>query len=431
MGPSSSGNISDDDEAARLIDMKILGRNGPRYTKLCSRLQDDLPEVNMGSGRRQLPPAPTSATMDEDHCHIPKASFNSSKAAITKLLIASALTATFMVTEVVGGYLSNSIAIMSDAAHMFSDLSSFLVSLIAIYLAMRPASRKMNFGYHRAEVLGALVSVLLIWVITGVLVYAAVERVISMDFEVEADLMIIIAAIGVVMNIILALVLHAGSGGHGHSHGIGGHSHGHSHSHSSGASEQVVVNVDNSVTAHSSATTPIASSSTSRQPTRNNAKNINIRAAFIHVVGDLLQSIGVLIAAYIIRFYPEYKIADPICTFIFSGLVVITTMPIITDICRVLMEGVPPGVDYNAICSNLAVIPGVRMIHSLHVWTLTTDKNALSVHIAIDPEYESETVLRAAQRVIRYRHHIFHTTIQVERYNSNLMDNCNQCQPLP
>ncbi|KAA0188200.1 hypothetical protein HAZT_HAZT003771, partial [Hyalella azteca] len=269
----------------------------------------------MGSGRRQLPPAPTSATMDEDHCHIPKASFNSSKAAITKLLIASALTATFMVTEVVGGYLSNSIAIMSDAAHMFSDLSSFLVSLIAIYLAMRPASRKMNFGYHRAEVLGALVSVLLIWVITGVLVYAAVERVISMDFEVEADLMIIIAAIGVVMNIIFPW-----------------------------------------------------------------------RWCFTQAVVDMATATALAVTVtdtVIPTLAPEYKIADPICTFIFSGLVVITTMPIITDICRVLMEGVPPGVDYNAICSNLAVIPGVRMIHSLHVWTLTTDKNALSVHIAI------------------------------------------------
>ncbi|KAF2363753.1 Cation efflux protein [Trinorchestia longiramus] len=399
-------------------------------------LNDDLPESNGDSSRRRVV---SSTGASDDHCHIPKA-YNSSRPAITKLLIAAVLCTIFMVLEVVGGYLANSIAVMSDAAHMFSDLSSFLVSLAAIYLSTRPASKKMNFGYHRAEILGAMISVLLIWLITGVLVYAAVERVITMDFEVEADIMIIIAAIGVVMNIVLGLVLHAGSGGHGHSHGLGGghgHSHGgHNNSHSHGGNDHVSVNVDSSQSLHNSSTSSLASDSgtganNAHAHSHSNSNNINIRAAFIHVIGDLLQSIGVLIAAYVIRFYPEYKIADPICTFIFSGLVMITTIPIIRDIGRVLMEGVPPGVDYNAICANLTAIPGVKMVHSLHVWTLTVDKNALSVHIAIGPDSESETVLRAAQRVVRYRHHIFHTTIQVERYDSHLMDNCNQCQPLP
>ena len=184
-------------------------------------------------------------------------------------------------------------------------------------------------------------SVLMIWVLTGVLVYAAVLRVVSMDFEVDADIMIIVAAVGVVMNIVLGLVLH-GPGGHGHSHGLGGHSHGsdnHSedshnhndHSHNGPEQQQTIVTVDGVASGdmdshhHSHEEAP--------------GKNINVRAAFVHVIGDLLQSIGVLIASYIIRYYPEYKIADPICTFIFSVLVVITTGPIIRDVYRVLMEG--------------------------------------------------------------------------------------------
>ncbi|XP_069940870.1 proton-coupled zinc antiporter SLC30A2 isoform X2 [Cherax quadricarinatus] len=342
---------------------------------------------------------PPSSSISSDHCHTPRFSSRASRQAMIKLFVACGLTTLFMIAECIGGYLANSIAIMSDAAHLLSDLTSFIVSLVAIYLAMQPASKKMNYGYHRAEVLGAVVSVLIIWVITGILVYAAIQRVISMEFEVEADTMIIVSALGVVINIILGVVLHAGSGGHGHSHGGLGHSHSQS---GRGASYD--------------------------QDASNN--NINIRAAFIHVLGDLIQSIGVLIAAYIIRFYPQYKVADPICTFIFSVLVMITTVPILKDLGTVLMEGMPPGIDYAAVCSNLTALPGVKMVHSLHVWALTLDKNACSVHLAISSDTNPEVVLRDAQRVIRTRHHIFHTTIQVEQYQPQLMDNCQQCQPL-
>ncbi|CAL4112296.1 unnamed protein product, partial [Meganyctiphanes norvegica] len=348
-----------------------------------------------------------------DHCHYQRSGKQASRRAMSRLIIAACLTTIFMIAEIVGGYLANSIAIMSDAAHLLSDLTSFLVSLGAIYLALRAPSKKMSFGYHRAEVLGALMSVLIIWVITGILVYAAVERVISMDFEVEADTMIIISALGVVINIILGVVLHAG-GGHGHSHGgFSGHNHSHGHSHSGGN--------QNSST---------STSGTAGENANNPNRNLNIRAAFIHVIGDLIQSIGVLIAAYVIRYYPEYKIADPICTFIFSVLVVFTTVPILRDLSHILMEGAPPGVDYSALTTNLAAISGVKMVHSLHIWTLTMDKNAASVHLAIDSNSDPEVILQDAQRVMRLRHHTFHTTIQVERYEAQLMDNCQQCQPL-
>ncbi|XP_068223400.1 proton-coupled zinc antiporter SLC30A2-like isoform X2 [Palaemon carinicauda] len=336
------------------------------------------------------------ASSQSDHCHTPKPGNRASRKAMTKLIVACCLTTLFMIGEAVGGYLANSIAIMSDAAHLLSDLTSFIVSLVAIFIGMQPASRKMNFGYHRAEVLGAVVSVLMIWLITGILVYAAVERVTSMDFEVESDVMIIVSALGVVINIILGVVLHTGSGGHGHSHGGHGHSHG----------------------------------ASSEQQSSGSNTNVNVRAAFIHIIGDLLQSIGVLIAAYVIKFYPDYKIADPICTFIFSVLVIVTTIPIMRDLSHVLMEGTPHGIDYATVSNNLMTIQGVKMVHSLNIWALTLDKNACSVHLAISAESDHDTVLRDAQRVIRSRHQIYQTTIQVERYEPLQMDSCQQCQPL-
>ncbi|XP_045625365.1 proton-coupled zinc antiporter SLC30A2 isoform X2 [Procambarus clarkii] len=400
--------VPGEDEPTYLHDGSAAVQEPREYDEVvpsCNGHYDGEPDGNeVEGGQRSLP-----SSNNSDHCHAPRLGSRASRQAMKKLFVACGLTTIFMIAEAVGGYMANSIAIMSDAAHLLSDLTSFIVSLVAIYLAMQPASKKMNFGYHRAEVLGAVISVLIIWVITGILVYAAIQRVISMEFEVEADTMIIVSALGVVINIILGVVLHVGGGEHGHSHG--GRSHGHSHGGQN----------------HSSRS---GGNSTPAEQNAPSSTNVNVRAAFIHVLGDLIQSVGVLIAAYIIRFYPQYKIADPICTFLFSILVMITTIPILKDLGTVLMEGMPPGIDYAQVCSNLTALPGVKMVHSLHVWALTLDKNACSVHLAISPGSDPEVVLRDAQRVIRTRHHIFHTTIQVEQYQPQLMDNCQQCQPL-
>merc|ERR1711890_137905 len=126
---------------------------------------------------------------------------------------------------------SNSLAIATDAAHMLTDFASFLISLFAIYMAAKPKSQKMSFGWHRAEVLGATVSVLMIWVVTGILVYMAILRVINQEFEIDATAMLITSGLGVAFNIVMGATLHqhghshgggAGGGGHGHGHGDGG-----------------------------------------------------------------------------------------------------------------------------------------------------------------------------------------------------------------
>nr|CAI5849835.1 unnamed protein product [Callosobruchus analis] len=169
---------------------------------------------------------------------------------------------------------------MTDAAHLFSDFIGFLISLLAIWIGRKPPSKSMTFGYYRAEVVGALLSVLTVWLLAGIFSTLAINRIYNEDYDIDANTMIIIASLGLLVNIVVC-----------HAHGAGGHNHMHD--------------------GHTGA---------------NDTSNINVRAAAIHVLGDLLQSVGVLVAAIIIKFFPGAKMADPICTLIFSVIVICTTI---------------------------------------------------------------------------------------------------------
>ncbi|KAK0098277.1 hypothetical protein PV326_009912 [Microctonus aethiopoides] len=324
----------------------------------------------------------------EDHCHRERDEAVDKKAR-RKLIIACVLCVIFMITEIVGGVLSNSLAIATDAAHLLTDFASFMISLLSLWIASRPATRKMPFGWYRAEIIGALTSVLLIWVVTGILFYLAVERIINKDFELNAEMMLITSVIGVAVNLVMGLILHQ----HGHSHG--GASHGHSHGHSHGKDE-----------------------------------NINVRAAYIHVIGDFIQSIGVLVAALIIYFKPTWSIVDPICTFLFSVLVLFTTVAIIKDVMNVLMEGIPKGFEYSEVESIFMKIDGVVKVHNLRIWALSLDKTALSAHLAINAGTSPQQILRTATRNIHDRYNFFEMTLQIEEFNLK-MENCKQCKSLP
>ncbi|XP_013393819.1 zinc transporter 2 isoform X3 [Lingula anatina] len=354
------------------------------------------------------------------HCHNKFRTANEvDRRARRKLIMASVLCLAFTIGEVVGGALAGSLAIMTDASHMMTDFASFMISLFALYISSRPATKKMSFGWYRAEVMGAVVSVLMIWIVTGVLVYLAIQRCIHEDYDIDAKVMLITAGVGVAVNLILGLTL----GGHGHSHGGMSHSHSsteslshvhtnHSHSINDGDSESDLSN------------SPVEYRS---QHSHTHDENINVRAAFIHVLGDLLQSIGVLIASYIIYFKPEWKIADPICTFLFSVLVLFTTISVMKDAVYVLMEATPRNIDFKAVKQSFLEIPGAREVHNLRIWSLTTSKLALAVHIAIDlKQTDYETVLRQSSLLIQQMG-IQEPTVQVEAYQDD-MDDCSQCQ---
>jgi len=371
--------------------------------------------------------APPNLHVEEAHCHTKDDKRNKdTKVAQRKLFIASIVCLLFMIAEFLGGYFSNSLAIMTDAAHLLSDFGSFMISLFALWLGNRKPSKKLSFGWHRAEVMGALVSVLIIWVLTGILVYEAVMRVKHQDFELKPTIMLITSGVGVLVNIIMGVTLHGA--GHGHSHGGGG-GHGHSHSNSSGSHSHEHSH-SHSHNGHShSESHELQSSGHKKHGVAKSkvAKDLNVRAAFIHVLGDLVQSIGVFVAALLIYFKPTWKIADPISTFLFSVLVLLTTITILKDILLVLMEGTPKGLDFKEILEDLQNIRSVRMVHNLHVWSLTMGTPALSVHLAVDDSRSTQSVLREAQSLVSSKYEIHHSTIQVEKFQEQ-MEDCSMCE---
>ncbi|NXN63016.1 ZNT3 protein, partial [Himantopus himantopus] len=237
------------------------------------------------------------------------------------------------------------------------------------------------------ETLGALASVLSIWVVTAALVYLAAARIVSNDYEIEARAMLATSASAVGVNLVMAYILHQSPAGHGH--GTAGY--------------EQLESSGGCLPSHG----PLPGST-------------SVRAAFIHVVGDLLQSIGVLVAATIIYFKPQCKIADPISTLFFSVFVLGSTFTILKDVFRVLMEGAPRGIEFDAVKEALLGVRGVKGAHDLHLWALTLSHHAVSVHVAVDASADPETVLRDATSQLRSKFGFASCTVQVERYQEEM-----------
>uniref|UniRef100_A0A0N4ZLB0 Zinc transporter 2 n=1 Tax=Parastrongyloides trichosuri TaxID=131310 RepID=A0A0N4ZLB0_PARTI len=332
------------------------------------------------------------------HCHdLSNIEYDTSKKAKKILLLSIVICTIFMIVEVIGGILAQSLAIVTDAAHLLTDLASMLLSLFSIYVATRPKSKTMSFGWHRAEVLGAFLSVFMIWIVTGILVYLAIERILTHDYEVDGKIMSITAGTGVLVNLFMGAILHYG--GHSHSH-LGGTSHAH-HSHEAGVPDN-----------HHSHEKP--------------RQNINIRAALIHVIGDLIQSIGVLIAALLILYNPEWAIMDPICTLFFSIIVLCTTIYITKDALVVLLEGIPSQINFNVVLDDLGSIDGVKKVHDLRIWSLTMDKIAISVHLEVDDQADQQEILKKTTFLLKKKYNVVECTIQIEKYQENSAD-CLRC----
>nr|CAI5849832.1 unnamed protein product [Callosobruchus analis] len=320
------------------------------------------------------------------HCH-DSLSTSEDGSAWKKLLSAAGFCLLFMVAELLGGYFAGSLAVMTDAAHLFSDFIGFLISLLAIWIGRKPPSKSMTFGYYRAEVVGALLSVLTVWLLAGIFSTLAINRIYNEDYDIDANTMIIIASLGLLVNIVMGGILH----GVCHAHGAGGHNHMHD--------------------GHTGA---------------NDTSNINVRAAAIHVLGDLLQSVGVLVAAIIIKFFPGAKMADPICTLIFSVIVICTTIRVGKDSLWYLIEGSP--MNTSQLKQELSKLTSVKHVHSLHVWSLAPGKNAVAVHLAVDPYCDRDILLKKTVAVIQSYLSFVSCTVQIESFNLELSSSCKHCQ---
>lgn len=296
-----------------------------------------------------------------------------------------------MISEIIGGYLANSLAIICDAFHLLSDLGGFIISLFSTYLSTRKPSMRMNFGYRRIEVLGAFSSIIIIWLLTCALLYIAVMRIVDGDYEIEAKIMTTMAAIGVGFNLIMAFILS------------------YTHSHKEIACQKrnsifippKIIDSKQSLSMNRLSVGKIDDLNIFNQNQNtdfsfNNdhinamvSRNINIRAAFIHIIGDIIQSFGVLIAALVIFFEPCWKIADPICTITFSIIVLVTTVPIVTDIIAILLESFPKQIDYDDLIKTVVSFDGVKYIYDLKCWYISADIYALNLLLILDPKYIS------------------------------------------
>ncbi|XP_047505729.1 zinc transporter 2-like isoform X1 [Pieris napi] len=372
----------------------------------------------------------TTSGESEEHCHWKRPEPPS---AVPQLLAALVLCFVFMICELIGGYLAGSLSVMSDAAHMLSDCGGFALALLAFRCASRPPTASMSYGYRRAEVLGAMASVLLIWALTGVFVYVAAVRIHTGEYHIEPDMMMIVSGCGVGFNVLLALVLHGCASDIAHHHTHGGAACGHTHTHSEASPRRFKLfrrrehkNTNGNVPNGDYRMKDLSASDTT--VIGNSQRNINLRAALIHVIGDLIQSCGVLLAAVIIKFYPEAKVIDPICTFVFSVLVMLTSVRVVRDALAILMQAVPSDFRYRECVSGLLAVTGVRHVHSVHAWALSTHHIVLTAHIAIDELAEWEGVLSTCQRLARSMG-VSSACFQVERFSGE-MALCDTCKRL-
>ncbi|XP_052642772.1 proton-coupled zinc antiporter SLC30A8 [Harpia harpyja] len=349
-------------------------------------------QKNLNEERQQQEAEVTEAN-PAYHCHGYSQAYENRKReqhqARRKLCVASVICIFFMIAEITGEYIAGSLAVITDAAHILVDLTSFLISLFSLWLASKPPTKQLTFGWHRAEILGALMSMVIVWMVTGVLTYLASMRLLHPDYDIDATVMLITSACAVLANILLSLILHQT---------------GHGHSHEAQAREHV-----------------------SAPPEKVALSNASLRAAFVHAIGDLFQSISVLISALIIFFKPEYKIADPICTFVFSIFVLATTITILRDILIVLMEGISKGFAYDAVKARILAVEKVESVHSLHLWSLTMNQTILSAHVATADAVDSQKILRDITQAL-FEHYSFHSiTIQIESGEDQKRD-CFFCQ---
>ena len=339
--------------------------------------------------------------------------------------------------------MAGSIAIFTDSAHLASDLLGFGISILALTLAQKAASENLTYGWHRAEIIGTLVSVGSIWIMTGWLLVEATKRFFQPP-EVKGDVMLVVAIMGLVFNLIQMKILHSGDGHyhlggeceHDHDHGHHAHEHNHSHGHSHDdhhhhehhncgsknkikdeeVKKNLLDNEEGHQAEHGHSHSHSGGHHSHSQHSHSHSQsqsNINIDAAFLHVLGDMLMSVGVIIAATIIYFFPNLWMADPLCTYLFSIIVFITTVPIIKNIIEVMMEGTPKHIDVEQLRNDIYNECGqdVVNVHDLHVWAISMGKVSMTVHVqSIKPL----KTLAQVTDLCRRKYSLYHTTIQVE-----------------
>ena len=295
---------------------------------------------------------------DHVHDHHPSASDNQ-----RRLLIALAITGVMTVVELVGGLLSNSLALLGDAGHMFTDTLALGLSVVAVGLARRPASQTRTYGFHRAEVLAALANGTILVLICGYIFYEAYQRFVDPP-EVRGSLMLAVAAVGLLANLVGILILRSAG-----------------------------------------------------------RDNLNVRGAFLHMWGDTISSVGVIVGGVIIL-ATGWTMVDPIIS-IFIGLLILRgAVKLVLESSDILLEAVPKHLDVTQISNALREIEGVRDVHDVHLWTIASGIYALSCHLVIEDRMVSGSsqIVETVNQALSQKFGIGHSTLQLE---------CEECENSP
>ena len=351
--------------------------------------------------------------------------------AMFKLKVISSVCFTFMTIEFIFGYIAGSLAIMSDATHLLSDLAGFLISLFSLIVALKPANKNFTFGYHRFEVLGALASILIIWGLTVWLLIAAVYRI-KHPNPIVGIIMVCIAAGSLVFNIIMNRILAYNPVVNAMDEGMGSIKETKKEEEIN-SNEAVPMNIlnnndlnegllDNYNTAENSKDSNSNNNGMNEGDLEHNLKaddNPVIRAAYIHILGDMIQSSGVLLAALMIYLFqdthPGVRILDPICTFCFAIVVLCITFPVSRDCFYVLLESTPRDLDIESLYNDLSSIKGVISVHDIHLWNISIGRPSIALHIICD---NPDEILKVATQTCK-NYGIKHCTIQTETVECN------------
>jgi len=271
-----------------------------------------------------------------------------------RLWIVFSLTSGYMLAEAVTGILTQSLALLADAGHMLTDAGALGLSLLAVWFSERPSTPERSFGYYRAEILAAFVNALVLLLMSFYIVYEAWQRFKNPPVVIGWP-MLIVASIGMVVNLAGIRLLGTLSG-----------------------------------------------------------RSLNVRAAYLEVVSDLLGSLGVVAAGVIVLTTGWYR-ADPVIGAAIGLFIVPRTWGLLKEVVHILMEGAPSGLDLNKLRETILAMPGVTSAHDLHVWTLTSGVNAMTAHVWISDAADDPAVLKELRRIAKEQFGIEHTTIQIEK----------------
>jgi cobalt-zinc-cadmium efflux system protein len=275
----------------------------------------------------------------------------------SKLTIVLALTASFMIVEAVAGWYTGSLALIADAGHMLGDVAALALALFAVWLSNKPAGPSRTYGFHRSEILAALANSVLLVVISIAIFCEAIHRL-SQPPEIHSLPMLVVALLGLIINLISMKLL-------------GAHSHG----------------------------------------------SLNAKAAYLEVFADMLASCAVIVAGLIIMFTGWY-LADPLLSAVLSIFIVSRTWGLLKESVEILMESAPREFDLDALTNAFLAVDGVVQAHDLHVWTITSGLLAMSCHLTIEPQADGQAVLNQVNSLMEKDFKISHTTIQIELADS-------------